>query len=52
MASFSLLTKVLADFLSVIYLLTLLLNHATNHIQIRQTVSKLNKFVENSLHSL
>ena len=35
MASYSLLTKILADFLSVIYLLTLVLKHATNHTQTR-----------------
>ncbi len=35
MASFRLLTKILTDFLSVIYLLTLVLKHATNHTQTR-----------------
>jgi hypothetical protein len=35
MACSRLLTKVLADFLSVIYLLTLMLKHATNHTQNR-----------------
>ncbi len=35
MASFSLLTKIFADFLFGFYLLNYVLNHATNHIQTR-----------------
>jgi hypothetical protein len=35
MASFSLLTKILADFLFGFYLLNKVLKHATNHIQQR-----------------
>ncbi len=35
MASFSLLTKIIADFLFGFYLLNLVPKHATNHIQTR-----------------
>ena len=40
--TFCLLMKVLADFLSLIYLLTLVLKHATNHIEQRYKQLKSN----------